>query len=338
MESCCRIYYKLPYADEYTVITDAACNEYCSITDIPSQRGFVFAPFHSDSRHPILFFSGGREEKFAVPQKSIEEPKDSVLQHSQAETDTYQQTFDAALAMLRDNSLRKIVISTCTSTESCCSSPLDSFHKACASYPRMMVYMLQHPVMGIWIGCTPEVLLSGRRSHYRTVALAGTMKATEARNARWSAKNKCEQSVVADYIRQAISPYAQLIEEEGPFTSRAGELIHLKTVFHFTPSEEFSIPQFLSVLHPTPAVCGLPKIESLSAILRIEKHDREYYSGFVGSIDPSGDTDIYVNLRCANIKDSTTRYYAGGGILTSSIFQDEWNEICEKQKTIAYVL
>lgn len=337
MESCCKIYYRLPYADEYTVITDAACNQYSSITDIPSQKGFVFAPFHSDSNHPILFFSDGSEERLAVPQEIIE-PKEAILQHSQTETDTYKKTFDAALKVLKDNMLRKIVISTCTSIDSDCKNPLDSFHKACASYPRMMVYMLQHPAIGIWIGCTPEVLLSGRRSHYHTVALAGTMRATDARNAKWSAKNKCEQSVVADYIRQTIKPYAQLIEEEGPFTSRAGELIHLKTVFHFTPSEEFSIPKFLADLHPTPAVCGLPKLDSLSTILKIEKHDREYYSGFVGSIDPSGDTDIYVNLRCANIKDSSIRYYAGGGILTSSIFQDEWNEICEKQKTIAYVL
>ena len=58
--------------------------------------------------------------------------------------------------------------------------------------------------------------------------------------------------------------------EKGPYTARAGQLVHLKTNFFFLLKNTDHIGDLLQELHPTPAVCGLPK-ERLSGLFRTMK-------------------------------------------------------------------
>ena len=73
-------------------------------------------------------------------------------------------------------------------------------------------------------------------------------------------------------------------------------------------------------------------------ILENEGYERRYYSGFVGWLDPEGVTDIYVNLRCMEIRSDEAKLYAGGGILTSSDILSEWEETGDKMKTMKNIL
>ena len=54
--------------------------------------------------------------------------------------------------------------------------------------------------------------------------------------------------------------------EKGPYTARAGQLVHLKTDFYFLLKNTDHIGDLLQELHPTPAVCGLPKEEAFRFI------------------------------------------------------------------------
>ena len=216
--------------------------------------------------------------------------------------------------------------------------PMDAFLRACDAYPRTMVYLCYTPATGYWIGSTPEILLAGSKSHYCTVALAGTMLT----DGEWSEKNKMEQSLVADYVRDVITPLSRVVEEAGPYTSRAGNLYHLKTEFHFSPLPSVTVIDFVNRLNPTPAVCGLPKNAAKAFIVENEGYDRSYYSGVVGMLDVHGETNLYVNLRCCNLHAEEDHYrcklYAGGGILQESTSETEFQETEEKLKTICSVL
>ena len=122
--------------------------------------------------------------------------------------------------------------------------------------------------------------------------------------------------------------------ESGPYPAYAGTLSHLKTDFHFSLRDNNGLGDLLKVLHPTPAVCGLPKEEAYRFILENEGYDRRYYSGFIGWLDPNGRTDLYVNLRCMHIEDERLTLYAGGGLLASSELNDEWLETEKKLQTM----
>ena len=66
--------------------------------------------------------------------------------------------------------------------------------------------------------------------------------------------------------------------------------------------------------------------------------ERSYYSGFTGLIDPTGDTRLFVTLRCMQIEGGTEsvayRLYAGGGLLKDSECQSEWEETEAKMNTM----
>ena len=72
--------------------------------------------------------------------------------------------------------------------------------------------------------------------------------------------------------------------------------------FNLWANQGAEITDVVSALHPTPAVCGMPKTESLHFIGENEGYSRGFYSGVVGMLAPNDKTDLYVNLRCANIK------------------------------------
>ncbi len=94
----------------------------------------------------------------------------------------------------------------------------------------------------------------------------------------------------------------------------------------------------LKRLHPTPAVCGLPKEKAYRFIQENEGYDRQYYSGFIGWLEPEGKSDLYVNLRCMNILSDRLVLYAGSGLLLSSEPESEWQETEAKMQTMRRLL
>ena len=189
------------------------------------------------------------------------------------------------------------------------------------------------------LGSTPEIILSGEKNEWNTVALAGTQPLQNGKLPQvWDDKNRQEQDYVASYIRRQLLSLGIRSTESGPYPAYAGALSHLKTDFHFSLKDNKNQGDLLKVLHPTPAVCGLPKEEAYRFILENEGYDRKYYSGFIGWLDPEGRTDLYVNLRCMHIEDEQLTLYAGGGLLASSELNDEWQETEKKLQTMRRIL
>ena len=97
------------------------------------------------------------------------------------------------------------------------------------------------------------------------------------------------------------------------------------------------MPKFIRDLHPTPAVCGLPKEKSLDIIYKTEPYDREYYAGYLGMVE-NDSVDFYVNLRCMKIYENAAALFVGGGITANSDAKKEWQETELKAKTLLNIL
>ena len=85
-------------------------------------------------------------------------------------------------------------------------------------------------------------------------------------------------------------------------------------------------------------MCGLPKADAYAFVCGHEHHERAYYAGFLGMLSPYGRTDLYVNLRCMRIESGRICCFAGGGLLASSVLEDEWMETEKKLQTMKYVI
>lgn len=343
--------YRLPWTDEPILVLqkDKEVEKIDSLHDLNGKKGFLFAPFQLNDLHPAVlikpdvYTTGWNNimqhvseifpDNSLIPIEHISEDDslNTEILESQTETklkEAYDTAFYSFLTPLENQTFEKLVLSrkaTYPLKEDF--SPVEAFVTACNNYPRMMISLCHTPVSGTWIGSTPEVILSGQQPTWQTVALAGTMQIEDENiPTDWSPKNQKEQQFVSEYIYKVLKSFKSKVEAKGPYTARAGHLVHLKTDFHFSLKNNSCLGDVLEALHPTPAVCGLPKQEAYDFILSHEGYDRSYYSGIIGWLDPQETTNLYVNLRCMNVQDGYTTLYAGGGILPSSTADSEWDE------------
>ena len=345
--------YQLPLSQKIDFVAqlESRPQELNRLTVLNGQKGFVISPFNTDEAHPVILIhpeietSGLENIVHVLEFLSCNDSQEAIsdTEYIEKETDQqdeyqiYEDTFCRFIAPLRGGEYKKLVLSRLHRMKKPLGfSPLKSFLRAAEAYPHMMNYLFYTPQTGLWMGCTPEIILSGKAHQWQTVALAGTMPIGESNN--WDQKNVEEQEVVSKYIRQVVASYTDRIEEAGPYTSQAGNVAHLKTEFSFTLNDINAIGSLLDALHPTPAVCGFPKQEAFDFIVRNENHDRKYYSGIIGKLDPHNQTNLFVNLRCAEINQSSITLYAGSGIMPTSTPEAEWDETNYKMQTLLNII
>ncbi|MBP5366202.1 MAG: isochorismate synthase [Bacteroidales bacterium] len=243
----------------------------------------------------------------------------------------YTQLFDKYTDSIKKGENNKIVFAR-SSSRALAQSPAALFCEACRRYTNLFVYMAFTRTTGLWLGCSPELLVEGGQGKWRTMALAGTQKLTD--NVVWDEKNKAEQHIVEEFITAVLKPMSADIGTHGPYTYKAAQLAHLCTDIEFVTPDTTSIGDIARLLHPTPAVCGMPRETARQFIQRYEPTRRLYYSGVVGLTAPQADSHLYVNLRCMNICGPTATIFAGGGIMADSQCESEWNETEMKIATI----
>lgn len=214
------------------------------------------------------------------------------------------------------------------------------FQELCKAYPKAMVYMASLAEYGVWGGATPEKLLEYKDAVAKTVALAGTQKTDDP--SAWGKKEKEEHREVEKYIEEiSLDDRFELLEKSPVYLKKAGKVFHQKSDFTIAVDEK-NVGSFLELLHPTPAVCGTPLESSLALILETEKHDRSFYTGYLGLTQKNKNQETqlqyYVNLRCMQIIGSKAYLYLGGGITNASDGLSEWQETIDKSKTLLSIL
>jgi isochorismate synthase len=224
--------------------------------------------------------------------------------------------------------------------------PAQLFDALCRSHPDAFVSLVQLADGTIWIGASPELLVSSdRKGVFRTAAVAGTQQRKEGQAPRdvvWRQKEIEEQALVSRFI---IDQFKKIrlreFKEEGPRTVQAGNLFHLKTDFS-VDTQAVKFPglhkTMLSLLHPTSAVCGSPRDPAMSFIKEHETFDRELYSGFLGPVCVEDETNLFVNLRCIKLEGDTLSVFAGAGVTHDSDPDEEVDEVLSKFSSTLHVL
>ena len=331
--------FRLPYEQQHTLIkqTSDAVLEVGSLSELSDCSGFVVAPFAPSASLPILVIRPDIITHEPVWDDICDMPQTASPSVANDPRTDYHIDFSNFHARLRCGDFSKLVLSRSIFIPADSAvRPVDLYRRACERYPRMMICLVSTPQSGMWLAATPEILLSGGQQQWRTVALAGTMPFSD--DVRWSDKNIQEQRYVATYITEQLEQFTADFRETGPRTIRAGHLAHLRSDFDFTLYNNKAVGELIQALHPTPAVCGLPKQQAFQFILHNEHHDRNYYSGFMGPLHVGEATNLFVTLRCMQLFTNGYRLYAGGGILTDSQEEQEWQETEIKLDTMRRVI
>lgn len=201
------------------------------------------------------------------------------------------------------------------------------------TYPFAFINFFHIPQVGTWIGASPEVLIETKGDIFYTMSLAGTQPAVgdnPLKTVAWTQKEIEEQALVSRYIVSCLKKIRlREYEEHGPKTVVAGNLLHLRSDFKID-MQATGFPQLgsimLDLLHPTSAVCGMPRKESHEFLQEYEGFDRSFYAGFIGPVNIQDQTSIYVNLRTASLSEKQAILYAGAGVTEDSDPEKEWEE------------
>lgn len=247
----------------------------------------------------------------------------------------YQIEAQALLNAFPTMEVKKAVYSRVKKVAFDASKSVQAFENACKEYPHACCYLVSSALFGTWIGATPELLLRSENGSLTTMALAGTRR-VESEQA-WEEKEMEEHQFVIDAIVAAFQrSECYDIDVEMTIEKHAGPVKHLFTPITAVGNTDMAWSLALD-LHPTPAVCGTPRIAALDLIHSREMHHRDFYTGLFGRIDKEY-AELYVNLRCAQLFKNAAYLYVGGGYTAASIPDLEWEETENKALTLLKIL
>lgn len=328
------VFYRKPYTDRVNALIQN--NSSVHYIDDFSSTGFIFAPFDALDKTYMIPMEEAKSLSFSLNFEGNTPTAREIKGFDGRDKDIYIDLVQKAVDFINNSDTQKIVLSR---KEKINIENIDTFRileKLLIFYPNAFVYLWFHPMTGLWMGASPEILLEVNNNMFKTMALAGTQSYKGTLDINWNAKERQEQQFVTDYIQLKLKDLELTISE--PFTIKAGTLLHICSDIKGKLTSANELESLIKTLHPTPAVCGIPKENAKRFILNNENYKREFYTGFLGEIAPKSSVNLYVNLRCMRVDNESLDIYIGGGITKDSVPEKEWEETCIKSEVMKRVL
>ena len=152
-----------------------------------------------------------------------------------------------------------------------------------------------------------------------------------------SPKERAELLMITDLERNDLG---RVCEYGSIHVKAERTLEQYETVFQTTATIEGRLREdkdcfdLLEACFPGGSVTGCPKIRAMEIIEELEPARRGIYTGAMGYVSFSGRMDFNVLIRTLWVRQKKVYFYAGGGIVSDSIAQDEYEEILVKAKAM----
>ncbi|MFP1744159.1 isochorismate synthase MenF [Lonsdalea quercina] len=281
----------------------------------------------------------------AAPQTSLR----VVARHLPPEREAFLDMVKSAVHVIRQGELQKIVLSRMQSLE--VEEPLNTIALLATlaeQNPNGYYFHLPMAADRCLFGASPELLLRQEARSIWTTPLAGTARRgadeqedrDNGERLLASRKDRHEHQLVIDEIRQMLAGYCSSLNiPQQPELLRTPNLWHLASPIEGLLKTDNSQSLSLAcLLHPTPALCGVPKEKAFRMIRELEPFDRGVFGGIVGWSDDKGNGEWAVTIRCGTSQQQGIQLYAGAGIVADSDPASEWLEIEAKMRTMLCAL
>ncbi len=268
--------------------------------------------------------------------------------HQQPTFNAWEADMQQALRAIRGGTMQKVVLARqLRLTYSSPPDPVCALQRLSCAYTSSFLFLFEFVPGRAFLGATPERLIAVHRGRFETMALAGSIRRGQtpdedvalAQTLLESAKNRHEHALVVESIRARLAPISASLEvDDAPAVMQLSNIQHLQTRIRGTLKDGHSALDIVQLLHPTPAVGGLPREVALARLAELERITRGWYAGPVGWFTPDGDGEIAVALRSALFHDHTVIAYGGAGIVADSDPVDEWRETALKMRPVLEAL
>ncbi|UCF66296.1 MAG: isochorismate synthase [Acidobacteriota bacterium] len=199
-----------------------------------------------------------------------------------------------------------------------------------------------------FLGATPERLVSRHAARVTSMALAGSAPRRDARGAvresgavrlLASEKDCREHALVVEAIRVALADVTrELSIAPRPNVLELEQVLHLSTPIEGVLAEPLTALELVERLHPTPAVGGHPRAAALEWLARHENCARGWYAAPFGWFAPDGNGEFVVALRSGLFSRERGWLYAGAGLVSGSLIEEEYDETLVKLQPLLTAL
>jgi menaquinone-specific isochorismate synthase len=196
-----------------------------------------------------------------------------------------------------------------------------------------------------FLSLTPERLFSIDHKQFESISLAGSAPRgkTPEEDAQFEQELKAsdkltrEHNIVTNEIVKKLTPLSRELNVSPLETMKLPYIQHRAAPIRALLNEETDALTLVSLLHPTPAVGGLPWDKAKTKILELEPYKRDEYAAPIGIIGARY-SELAVGIRSALIEGEVLTIFGGAGIVAGSVPEDEWNETGTKMNPFLKVV
>ena len=192
------------------------------------------------------------------------------------------------------------------------------------------------------LSSSPERLLKVHNRQVETKPIKGTRRRdltdpirdkALANELEQSIKDRAENLMIVDLLRNDLGKVCKLgsISVPKPFALESFATVHhLVTTITGSLAEKQDAIGLLRACFPGGSITGAPKLRAMEIIEELEPDRRGPYCGSIAYIGFDGNMDSNILIRTLVYNNNKLRFWAGGGIVTDSKVNDEYQEIHDK--------
>ena len=246
---------------------------------------------------------------------------------------------ETSLERIRSGSVRKVVLSRSRLIHDAETYDTERiFHTLHESYPGCYRFYYESGDGSVFLGASPERLVSLRGGAIEADAVAGTSSNGDG-SLLEDPKEALEHEIVVQDVLTALRPVADRVEADPvPSAHRLRNVTHLRTRVRAAARPDTDVLDLAARIHPSPAVGGSPRDHAIDLIRSLEPSPRGWYAGPIGWASAGGEGEFTLGLRAARIRGREALLQAGAGIVMGSDPDREWEECESKMRAMEEAL
>ncbi len=222
--------------------------------------------------------------------------------------------------------------------------PLQIYRALRAANPSPYMYFLRMGDETV-VGASPEMLVRcrGQRLDYRPIAGTRKRGATETEDWLLGEEMRSDEKEVAEHVMLVdlgrndlgrVADFGSVEVGELMTVERYSHVQHLVTSLRARLRDECDRFDALAACFPAGTVTGAPKVRAMQIVAGLEPRARGIYAGAVLYADYADNLDSCIAIRTVMIRNSLARVQAGAGIVADSVPEREYEESCNKARTV----
>jgi anthranilate synthase component 1 len=223
-------------------------------------------------------------------------------------------------------------------------SPIDVYRAVRSVNPSPYMFLLELDGFSL-VGASPEIHVRCEDGRVEIRPIAGTrrrgkMDAEDAaleKELLADPKERAEHVMLVDLARNDIGrvcDFGSVQVKDLMVIERYSHVMHIVSEVEGKLSADKTLYDLMRATFPAGTVSGAPKIRAMQIISELEQTTRGPYGGCVGYFSFNGNLDTCITIRTALLKDGKAYVQAGGGWVSDSTPEGEFQETVNKSKAM----